>query len=62
MVMVTYEIVCSAGLPAAEAALMKDFLLYATSPDAQATLVDQGYAPLPEGMLTKVQTAVKAMK
>ncbi|MGD7734026.1 phosphate ABC transporter substrate-binding protein PstS [Propionibacteriaceae bacterium G57] len=62
MVMVTYEIVCSAGLPAAEGALMKDFLTYASSEQAQATLEAQGYAPLPAAMLTKVQTAVKAMK
>lgn len=61
MVMVTYEIVCSKGLQAEEAALMKDFLLFATSPDAQSTLEDQGYAPLPEEMLKKVQTAVQAM-
>lgn len=61
MVMVTYEIVCSKGLPEAEAALIKDFLIYASSPDAQATLVDQGYAPLPEGMLTKLHTAVEAL-
>lgn len=61
MVMVTYEIVCSKGLPAEEAALLKDFLLFATSPDAQSKLEDQGYAPLPESLLTKVQTAVKAM-
>lgn len=62
MVMVTYEIVCSAGLPAAEAALMKDFLTYAASPQAQSTLTDQGYAPLPETMLGKVQAAIKALK
>ena len=61
MVMVTYEIVCSKGLDAAQGALMKDFLIYASSPDAQATLVDQGYAPLPEGMLTKVHDAVEAL-
>ncbi|MGA4506298.1 phosphate ABC transporter substrate-binding protein PstS [Propionibacteriaceae bacterium G1746] len=62
MVMVTYEIVCSTGLPAAEGALMKDFLIYASSQQAQATLEAQGYAPLPANMLTKVQTAVQAMK
>lgn len=61
MVMVTYEIVCSKGLDDAQAALLKDFLVYASSPAAQATLVDQGYAPLPEGMLTKVHTAVEAL-
>lgn len=61
MVMVTYEIVCSAGLPAAEAALLKDFLIYASSPDAQATLVDQGYAPLTEAMLGKLHTAIEAL-
>lgn len=62
MVMVTYEIVCSAGLDSAQGALLKDFLLYAVSPDAQKTLVDQGYAPLPESVRAKVQTAVQALK
>ena len=61
MVMVTYEIVCSKGLQGDEGKLMKDFLTYASSEDAQASLEDQGYAPLPEGMLKKVQDAVKAL-
>lgn len=62
MVLVTYEIVCSAGLDAAESALLKDFLLYAVSSDAQKTLVDQGYAPLPDSVRAKVQAAVQALK
>ncbi|MGA4668839.1 phosphate ABC transporter substrate-binding protein PstS [Propionibacteriaceae bacterium Y1923] len=61
MVMITYTIACSAGLPEGEAALLKDFLIYASSADAQATLVDQGYAPVPQEMLEKLHTAIEAL-
>lgn len=62
MVMVTYEIVCSAGLDAAEAAVMKDFLTYMTTPEAATVLESAGYAPLPEEVATKVTAAVQALK
>ncbi|MGJ6979918.1 phosphate ABC transporter substrate-binding protein PstS [Aestuariimicrobium soli] len=62
MVMVTYEIVCSAGLDAAEGAVMKDFLTYMTTPEAVTTLESAGYAPLPEAVSTKVTAAIQALK
>ncbi|CAI9405345.1 phosphate ABC transporter substrate-binding protein PstS [Aestuariimicrobium sp. T2.26MG-19.2B] len=62
MVMVTYEIVCSAGLDQAQGALMKDFLTYMTTPEAVTTLQSAGYAPLPEAVATKVSTAIQALK
>ena len=62
MVMVTYEIVCSAGLDAAESAVLKDFLTYMTTPEAGTTLESAGYAPLPEDVATKVTAAVQALK
>lgn len=62
MVLVTYEIVCSAGQEKEQAALVKDFLTYATSPDAQKGLTESGYAPLPESVLGKVKSAISALK
>ncbi len=62
MVMVTYEIVCSAGLPADQGAVLKDFLTYASSTTAQAKLEGQGYAPLPAEFQAKVAKAVSELK
>lgn len=61
-VLVTYEIVCSKGKDAAKTALLKDFLTYMVSSDTQAGLADQGYAPLPAELQTKVAAAVKALQ
>ena len=47
IVLVTYEIVCSAG-NGDKAALLKSFLGY-TATDGQGSLVDVGAAPLPGG-------------
>ena len=44
----TYEIVCSKGLAADKTAIVKDFLTYFSSPDAQSKLEELGYAPLPD--------------
>jgi phosphate transport system substrate-binding protein len=61
-VLVTYEIVCSKGLAADKTAIVQDFLGYFASPTAQQSLVDLGYAPLPDTLLTKVKTAVSAIQ
>jgi phosphate transport system substrate-binding protein len=61
IVLVTYEIVCEKGLPAEQAKFVKSFLTYTASADGQKILIDQGYAPLPASVLTKVQTAVQAL-
>lgn len=60
IVLATYEIVCSKGLPAANAALLKAFLTY-TASGGQTDLADLGYAPLPDSIKTKVQAAVAAL-
>lgn len=62
MVMVTYEIVCSAGLPADQGAVLKDFLTYVSSTTAQSKLEAQGYAPLPAAVQEKVAKAVSELK
>ena len=59
VILVTYEIVCSAG-NGAIAPLLKSFLGY-TSTDGQATLTTLGSAPLPAEIQTKVVAAAKAL-
>ncbi|GAB2959517.1 phosphate ABC transporter substrate-binding protein PstS [Micromonospora polyrhachis] len=59
IVLVTYEIVCSKGLPADKLPLVKGFLTHAASTAGQAELTELGYAPLPESVRAKVETAVK---
>ncbi|MEO3742818.1 phosphate ABC transporter substrate-binding protein PstS [Plantactinospora sp. B5E13] len=61
IVLVTYEIVCSKGLAADKLALVKGFLGHAASTEGQAELTAVGYAPLPETVRAKVETAVKAL-
>jgi phosphate transport system substrate-binding protein len=60
--LVTYEIVCSKGLAADKTAIVKDFLTYFSSTDAQSKLPDLGYAPLPSELQSKVKTAVAAIQ
>jgi phosphate transport system substrate-binding protein len=61
ILLVTYEIVCSKGLSADKTTLLKDFLTFFSSTDTQASLEEIGYAPLPDAVRTKVETAVKAI-
>ncbi|WP_460770899.1 phosphate ABC transporter substrate-binding protein PstS [Mariniluteicoccus flavus] len=60
--LVTYEIVCSKGLPAEKTALVKDYLTFMSSTEQQKALEAIGYAPLPTELQTKVQAAVKAIQ
>lgn len=60
IVLVTYELVCSAGNPADIAPLVKSFLGY-TATDGQVTLVDLGAAPLPAALQEKVIASVKTI-
>ena len=60
--LVTYEIVCSKGLAADKTAIVKDFLTYFSTADAQGKLPDLGYAPLPSGLQSKVKAAVAAIQ
>ena len=59
IILVTYEIVCSAG-NGDKAEILKSFLGYAAT-DGQASLVGVGAAPLPAAVQTKVVEAVKAL-
>ena len=60
--LVTYEIVCSKGLPADKTAIVKDLLTFFSSTDEQSNLEELGYAPLPSDLQSKVMTAVSAIQ
>jgi phosphate transport system substrate-binding protein len=59
--LVTYEVVCSAGNNAGKLPLVKDFLSYLASPDGQNPLASQGYVPLPTDLAGKVANAVNSL-
>jgi phosphate transport system substrate-binding protein len=61
IILVTYEIACSKGLPAEKTALVKSFLSYFAGSEGQGSLVDLNYAPLPEELRTKVDAAIQAI-
>jgi phosphate transport system substrate-binding protein len=61
IVLVTYEIVCEKGLAADKAALVKSFLSYAASDEAQKKIQEIGYAPLPPTVREKVTSAVASL-
>jgi len=61
IILVTYEVACSKGLPAEKTALVKSFLSYFASKDGQAALTDLNYAPLPEEIRTKVDAAIQSI-
>lgn len=61
IVLVTYEIVCEKGLPSEQAKFVKSFLTYTSSQQGQSVLSGLGYAPLPAGIVSKVQTVVKGL-
>jgi len=61
IILVTYEIACSKGLPAEKTALVKSFLSYFASTEGQAALTELNYAPLPDEVRTKVDAAIQAI-
>jgi phosphate transport system substrate-binding protein len=60
--LVTYEIACSKSLATDKTAIVKDFLTYFASAEAQKSLEGLGYAPLPSSLQTKVTTAIAAIQ
>ncbi|HEX6888547.1 MAG TPA: phosphate ABC transporter substrate-binding protein PstS [Candidatus Nanopelagicales bacterium] len=61
IVLVTYEITCSKGLPADQLAVVKPFLQYTASAEGQGLLEGIGYVPVTGELLTKVQASVEAL-
>ncbi len=62
ILLVTYEIVCSKGLPGDRTDLLKGFLGYFASQEGQAGLAEIGYAPLPAEVRTEVVAAIEAIE
>lgn len=61
ILLVTYEIVCSKYKDAATGTNVKSFLKSFASADTQKAIEDIGYAPLPEAVRGKVETAINAI-
>ncbi|NUS40180.1 MAG: phosphate ABC transporter substrate-binding protein PstS [Terrabacter sp.] len=61
IVLVTYEIVCSKYADAETGKKVKSFLKSFVSDETQKGLTEQGYAPLPTEVATKVKAAVDAI-
>lgn len=62
LILVTYEIACETGTPAASLPLVQSFLTYTASTQGQSILAALGYAPLPESIRAKVAAAVATIK
>jgi phosphate transport system substrate-binding protein len=52
--LLSYVSVCTKGLPAAKAALVRDFVAYAASAPGQTAVSGLGFAPLPDGLRQRV--------
>jgi phosphate transport system substrate-binding protein len=61
IILVTYEIACSKGLPAEKTALVKSFLSFYAGKDGQGALTALNYGPLPEEIRTKVDAAIQSI-
>ncbi|WP_119293959.1 phosphate ABC transporter substrate-binding protein PstS [Streptomyces sp. YIM 130001] len=59
--LVTYEILCEKGNKAETLPATKSFLTYIASQDGQDTLKDQGYAPIPAEINTKVRETIASL-
>jgi phosphate ABC transporter phosphate-binding protein len=56
-----YAVVCDKGNDAATLKTLRAFLSYATSTRGQRALAAQGYAPLPDTLVERVQSAVRTL-
>ncbi|MEU6893880.1 phosphate ABC transporter substrate-binding protein PstS [Streptomyces sp. NPDC046557] len=61
IVLVTYEVVCDKGNKAETLPTVKSFLTYTASDSGQKVLSDNGYAPIPAEINTKVREVVKSL-
>ncbi|HTZ45814.1 MAG TPA: phosphate ABC transporter substrate-binding protein PstS [Jatrophihabitans sp.] len=61
IVLVTYEIVCAKYADSAKGSLVKSFMNYISSTDAQNSVHDLGYAALPQSVQTQVQAAINSI-
>ncbi|MEU6867421.1 phosphate ABC transporter substrate-binding protein PstS [Streptomyces sp. NPDC046876] len=61
IVLVTYEVVCDKGNKAETLPTVKSFLGYTASDAGQKILSDNGYAPIPAEINTKVREVIKSL-
>lgn len=61
IILVTYEIVCSKYSDANQGKLVKSFMSYISSTDAQNSVHDLGYAALPSSVQSQVQSAINSI-
>lgn len=61
VVLVTYEIVCQKGLRPDKASVARNFLSYAAGDIAQRQLPQLGYAPLPDSLRPRVESAAASI-
>jgi len=61
IVLVTYEVVCSKYADATKGKLVKSFMNYIASSDAQNSVHDLGYAALPQSVQSQVQAAINTI-
>ncbi|MFJ8633751.1 phosphate ABC transporter substrate-binding protein PstS [Streptomyces sp. NPDC093568] len=59
--LVTYEIVCDKGNKPETLPTVKAFLTYIASEDGQGILAENGYAPIPADIISKVRTTVAGL-
>ncbi|MFB7982552.1 phosphate ABC transporter substrate-binding protein PstS [Streptomyces vinaceus] len=62
IVLVTYEVVCDKGNKPETLATVKSFLNYTASDAGQKVLSENGYAPIPAEINTKVRDAINALQ
>ncbi|UQX02200.1 phosphate ABC transporter substrate-binding protein PstS [Streptomyces sp. RerS4] len=61
IVLVTYEVVCDKGNKPETLATVKSFLDYTASDAGQKVLTENGYAPIPAEINTKVREVIKSL-
>ncbi|MFB7467563.1 phosphate ABC transporter substrate-binding protein PstS [Streptomyces sp. NPDC056224] len=61
LVLVTYEVVCDKGNKAETLPTVKSFLNYTASDAGQKVLLDNGYAPIPAEINTKVREVINSL-
>jgi phosphate transport system substrate-binding protein len=59
--LISYEIVCTAGLDSSKEGVLKSFLTYTASDAGQSSITSLGYSPLPDAVATKVRAAITAL-
>jgi phosphate transport system substrate-binding protein len=62
LLLATYEITCSKGLPAEQQSFVASFLAFTASDAGQEVIVKAGYIPLPGALRGQVRSAVAQLK